>query len=90
MRLVYQTKDSRNSLELAWTWLPTWLGMNPVFKNELEKEVLDEFSGQVINDDTLEKVHEFVITRICSRYPDITGLSEYLHAVEKVDVQHQG
>jgi len=79
MLLVYPVEDG--VVELAYMWLPTWIGMNPVLKKEVEMHMTAIFTGKGA---TLEEMHVAVIDYLCTRFTEIHGLRSYLEAVEKV------
>lgn len=86
MLLVVETQPG--VVELAYTWLPTWLGMNAALKLEIEKEFSARFVGRSVS---LEEMHEAVIDHICGLFPEIDGLRAYLKAVEQVrGPEHDG
>ena len=85
MRLVVQTDPG--VLELNYTWLPTWIGINNAFKNEMEKKLKAEIVGLTLDERGLEKAHRLVIDYICEKNPGIKGLYEYLDAMKYVHVE---
>ena len=84
MRLVVQTDPG--VLELNYTWLPTWLGINNAFKQEMEKHLKSQVVGLTFDERGLEKAHRLVIDYICEKNKGISGLYEYLDALKYVDV----
>jgi hypothetical protein len=85
MRLVVETEPG--ILELAYTWLPTFLGINGQFKQEMEKVLKDKIVGLTLDERGLEQAHRFVIDYICEKHPGIKGLYEYLDALKFVHVE---
>jgi len=85
MRLVVQTDPG--VLELNYTWLPTWIGINNQFKNEMEKKLKTDIVGLTMDEAGLEKAHRLVLDYICEKNPGIKGLYEYLDAMKYVYVE---
>jgi hypothetical protein len=85
MRLVVQTEPK--VLELNYSWLPTWLGINNQFKNEMEKRLKDQIVGLTLDEMGLEKAHRLVLDYICEKNPGIKGLYEYLDALKYVSLE---
>lgn len=67
--------------ELLYMWLPTWIGMNSVLKEEIETHMRKQFVGTRA---TPQEMHNAVIDFIVNRFPEVQGLREYLLAVERV------
>lgn len=67
-----------------YMWLPTWLGMNSITKNELERKLKDKVLGRPLTDELLDEVHEMVIDAICEEHQAIEGLRDYLDGVKFV------
>jgi hypothetical protein len=82
MRLVVQ--EEPGVLSLNYTWIPTWLGINNAFKNEMEKHLKSKIQGLVTDDAGLEKANQLVLDYICAQNPGIKGLDTYLDALKYV------
>jgi hypothetical protein len=56
MRIIQQNKNNPQQLEIAWMWLPTFIGQNRLLLNELDKAFTDNFKIPigVIDNDELE------------------------------------
>jgi len=80
--VIYTPEDS--AVDLNHMWLPTWLGMNPVFKKEVEAHVGPLLVGEKPTEEVLDKAHEEVIQFILKKFPGMPGLEGYLRAVEHV------
>lgn len=85
MRLVVRTEEG--VLELAYTWLPTWLGINSKFKNDMFSELKDRIVGLPMTEEGLEEAHRLVLDYICGKNPGIKGLRDYLDALKYVYVE---
>lgn len=70
-------------VELNWTWLPTWIGMNGALKKEIEKELSDKVIGRPLDEKSLAEINELVIDFLCTRCP-LTGLRDYLDGLKFV------
>jgi hypothetical protein len=85
MRLIQQHKDNPKILEVAWMWLPTFLGQNTALLGELDHALHSRFPTPLeIDDDKLNDIHDFVIEWICGKVK-ISGLWRYLKAIEYVE-----
>jgi hypothetical protein len=72
-----------NVLELNWTWLPTFVGMNNRVKQDLERELSPKLVGRVMDEETLDYAHEEVVAFLERRFP-VSGLRDYLDALKFV------
>jgi hypothetical protein len=82
MMLVVQ--EENGVLSLAYTWLPTWLGINGRFKQDMEKQLKDKIVGLTMDERGLETAHRLVIDYIVEKNPGIKGLYEFLDALKYV------
>jgi hypothetical protein len=84
MRLV-QVRDG--VLEIRWTWLPFWLAVNPVMKQDLEKEIRDSviLGGVGPTAPDMDALHDFVVARLQKLFPSHPGLAEYLDGVKYIE-----
>lgn len=73
-------------VELNWLWLPTVIGMNTKLKEQLEKKLSSRIVGMVLTDASLEQVNHIVIDALCEEFPYVTGLKEYLQALEHLQL----
>lgn len=85
MRLIVQ--EEPGVVCLNYTWLPTWLGINNQFKNEMEKHLKEKIVGLNLDEQGLEKAHRLVIDYICEKNPALKGLYEYLDALKYVHTE---
>lgn len=82
MRFVIRT--SPGVVELNYMWLPTFLGLDPHLKKELEKELAPMLEKQEMTDEVLQAASDHAVDFICKRYAALTGLRDYLDAVKFV------
>jgi len=80
--VIYTPEDA--AVDLNHMWLPTWLGMNPEFKKEVEAHVNPLLVGKEPTKEVLDEAHEEVIQFILKKFSGIPGLEGYLRAVEHV------
>ena len=76
----------QQALSIRWTWLPFWLAINPVTKDELMVELRDRvlLGGVTTSPTDLEAMHEWVLSRIEQRFPAFTGLRTFLDGLRDV------
>jgi hypothetical protein len=80
MYFVHEVEPGK--MELAYMWLPTWLGMNSELKRQVEAHIRDKFVGK---EATIEDLHKAVIDFYCDKFPSL-NLRGYLEAVEGVEI----
>jgi len=84
MRLIQQHRDNPNVFEVAWMWLPSFIGQNSSLLSDLDKALTEHFEPPVeVNENKLNEIHQFVIDWICDKIK-IKGLWHYLSAIERV------
>lgn len=83
MRAV--TKVDTGVVEVNYMWLPTWIGMNSLLLEEIGKEVKGKLVGKTM-EDGLELGHQAVLNYLVNRFPEMTGLREYLDGLKLVMV----
>lgn len=76
-------KSGKNSLEINWSWLPTWMGMNTALMNELDSLIRPHIVGKPMNQDTLDTAHDLVLDFLVEKYK-IPGLYDYLDGLKYV------
>lgn len=81
MRLV--SINDEGVCDLAWMWLPTFIGQNRALMQKLQRELAKEFSGVQAADEVLDAMHAWIINWLDNAH-GIPGLREYLTAVSKV------
>lgn len=82
MRLV--VRSGPGTVEVAYMWLPTFIGMNTLLMQKIEGELAPLIEGKEMTDDTLEAAHERVLDIICKAHP-LPGLRDYLDAMKFVE-----
>jgi hypothetical protein len=84
MRAVVAT--GKGTVELAYTWLPTFVGMNTPLKKEMERDLQKKVLGRPLDERVLDEVHDLVVDWLCSKFPHIEGLRDYLDSLKFVQV----
>lgn len=82
MRTVVATDEG--ILELNWTWLPTFIGMNSVLKEELEKELGTRVEGRILDDATLDFADRLVRDFLAKKFNGIKGMTDFLDGLKYV------
>lgn len=81
MRLVQQNKDNPKMLEVAWMWLPTFIGQNTALLRDLDLHLAKEFPPPVeCSEEVLDEMHKSVIEFLEGKL-GICNLSKYLKAI---------
>jgi hypothetical protein len=83
MRLVQYTEGA---LEIRWTWLPYWIAVNPKLVQGVEVALRDAVlvNGLTTSPEDLDRMHSFVVRRLCALFPGFVGLETYLESVSSV------
>lgn len=82
MRVVH-FDASAGRVTLNFMFLPTFIGQNPIIQKELQKELAKMFAGKTVTPWLLDEVHNWTIQWLKNKF-QITGLDDYLRAIEKV------
>lgn len=82
MRFVERTAPGQ--LGLNYMWLPTWIGMNAALVAEIETEIAPAILGKPINEETLDLAHTAVLDVLVKRFPEQSGLFDYLDGIKYV------
>jgi hypothetical protein len=82
MMLVVATDPG--TVELNFMWLPTWLGLSPQLKKDIEQELMPMLIGKDLTEEVLEKAHDHTLTYLVNRHPQFEGLRDYLDALKFV------
>ncbi len=85
MLLIQRTEVGH--IELNWSWLPTWIGMNTALLREIEAAVSPTVVGRALTDDLLEEIHHLVIDFLKDKYANISGIDDYLDGLKFVTIQ---
>lgn len=72
------------TVELAYTWLPSWIAMNTNLLRELEKDVAPVLLNKDLTDATLLEAHDAVLDFFEKKFPALTGLRDYLDSIKFV------
>lgn len=82
MRAVVVTAPG--TLELNFTFLPTFIGMNALLTRELEQAVQNKIVGKEWSEETFDFAHDLVLDFLSAKFPELVGLREYLDALKYV------
>ena len=82
MRVVVATDPG--VVELNYTWLPTWIGMNHAIKKQIEEQLSPLFVGRTLDDSTLDEMHQKVVAFLVEKHPSLVGLEGLLNALSEV------
>jgi hypothetical protein len=82
VKLVVATEPG--VVELNYMWMPTWLGINPQLKKDLEGKLQALLIGQPLTDALLDQAHDQVLQFLVQRHPQFDGLRDYLDALKFV------
>ncbi len=85
MRLVVLTGEG--TIELNYTWLPTWMGCNAHLTADIERELQHKLVGRVVSEDLLDEAHEYVLAFLCDKHKSFQGLRQYLDGIKAVSWQ---
>ena len=69
-------------VELNYMWLPTFIGMNAVLKERMEKDLQAELRGVELDDKGLDRAHDLVVDYVVKQFPNIKGLDLYLDGLK--------
>lgn len=87
MLAVVPDRDQAGVLELNYSWLPTWIGMNAPLLKEMEEKLKTDMVGQPMSPESLLRLHDRVIDFLEARFPHITGLRDYLEGLKFVELK---
>ena len=80
---VIHFEEATKTVVLNFMFLPTFIGQNPIIQKELKVEMTKLFAGRLATPALLDEVHQWVIRWLQDKF-QITGLEDYLRAIEKV------
>ncbi|MFW9801124.1 MAG: hypothetical protein ACFFFC_00605 [Candidatus Thorarchaeota archaeon] len=85
MRLINLNKHNPGQIEVAWMWLPTFIGQNTQLLKELDVALTKRYRPPIsveeeMLDCVLDEIHGFVIDWLGDKLK-IPGLKKYLYAV---------
>lgn len=73
-------------VELNYMWLPTWLGQNAQFKQQLEMDLRSKIEGLELTENNLDKISTMVLGYIVEKHPHVDGLWDYLDGLKFVNL----
>jgi len=82
MLLVVATDPE--TVEINYTWLPTWLGLNAQLLDRLAKKVRATSVGKPLTPELLYRVHEGIIAALAQEFPSMENLDLHLRSLENV------
>ena len=71
-------------VELNYTWLPTWMGMNVTLKEEIDRAIGPHAVGRPLTESVLLELHDRAVAFLVQKYPGIEGLGDYLDSLKHV------
>jgi hypothetical protein len=74
------------SIELNYSWLPTWLGINTPLKLEIESALAQRLIGKPMTNETLLEAHDLIVEFLVKRFPNIVGLRDYLDSLKLIEI----
>jgi hypothetical protein len=66
-------------------WLPTFVGMNTALIKEIDEAISPALVGQSLTEDLLDRAHAIVLDFLTEKFPQCTGLFDYLEGVKYVE-----
>lgn len=82
MKLVVCTAP--NTIELNWTWLPTWIGLNNALRAEIGQELEKAFLEKLMTEEVLQAAHDMVVELLAKKFEGLEGLEDYLDSIKFV------
>ncbi len=82
--MLFVIRTSPGVVELNFMWLPTFLGMDPILRRDIEKELAPMLEKKEMTDEVLQAASDRAIEFICDRYHALPGLRDYLDALKFV------
>jgi hypothetical protein len=71
-------------VELNYMWLPTWIGQNAQFKQQLEADLRYQIEGLELTEDNLDKINTVILEYVVKKFPHVDGLYDYLDGLKFV------
>jgi hypothetical protein len=84
MRLVVAT--DKNTVAINYTWLPTWMGMDPVLVGDLNNH-LKGYTDAPLTDAVLDDMHDDVVIYLQNKFRHMRGLGHLFEALQQVEYQ---
>ena len=86
MRSVIVSRDRDDTVELAWMWMPTFIGQNTPLQRELQAALKKEFPPPWgATEERMYAIHRFVCTWLEERLR-IKGLGMVIDALKHIEV----
>ena len=85
MDLVIPTGDG--NVEINFSWLPTWLGLNQPMLSQISSKMFESFVGRTIDAECIAQMNTEVIRLLCEEFSAINGLDTLLKALEHVRIE---
>lgn len=73
-------------LELNWTWLPSFMGLDASLRETLRLHLAGKYEGRAMSDETLQEAHADVVAFLKDRYPALLGLDRFFDALQHVEI----
>lgn len=89
MPLIYLDKSPEapsGTISVAYTWLPTWIGMDKPLLDKICGALTDRFRGEKISDEKMVQMEQAFIEELVSVFPHVQGLRELLEAARAVRI----
>lgn len=79
-------------IEVNWSWLPTFIGMNQKLQDQIIAAVTPKIAGLPVDDATLDTAHDLVVDEIVNfpAFACIEGIREYLDGLKFVRYLNDG
>ena len=75
--------SGRGAVEVNWSWLPTWIGMNSSLIKEIEVALSPTLLGQSLNTEVLDKANTLLIDFLVKKFK-VPGLFDYLDGLKYI------
>lgn len=86
IRIVQVARDRDDTLELAWMWLPTFIGQNTGLQKELWAAINSLYPPPwEATPEKLDEIHNFACGWL-SEHLHIRGLDRYLMAMKEINI----
>lgn len=84
MRLVVATDPG--TVEINYTWLPTWIGMNEQLIRRLATRIRPMAINRPLDDETLALLEHTLIQLLVDEFPYIEGLGDLLRGIHNIKI----
>jgi hypothetical protein len=92
MYLVHERKKKPGTWEVAWTWLPQFLGADPALVKDVDKQLTACLTSQEVAGLKADDLCSYLSVRACEiiqkKYP-IVGLRRYLDGLRWVEPEEK-